>query len=190
LANGFVANRPDLDTRSTCDAFKVRSGMNNGDLGSRTTVALIAHDSRKKDLIAFSIRHRVTLSRYRLIATANTGKRLNVALGRGVECKLSGPLGGDAQIAAEVASGLVYAVFFLVDPLSAVPHGADIQCLLRLCDVHDVAVATNLGTAELVMCGLEALPAKASELHEMRRAGALEGAPKSRPRAAASRLDA
>jgi methylglyoxal synthase len=179
-----------LDTRATSDAFKVHVGMNNGDLRSRTTVALIAHDARKKDLIAFSIRHRVTLSSYRLIATANTGERLNLALGRGVECKLSGPLGGDAQIAAEVASGLVYAVFFLVDPLSAVAHGADIQCLLRLCNVHDVAVATNLSTAELVMRGLEAPRSRASEAHELRRPGALEAAPKSRPVATASRLDA
>ncbi len=164
--------------------------MNNGHLGSRNTVALIAHDARKKDLIAFWLRHRATLSRYRLIATANTGERLNVALGHGVECKLSGPFGGDAQIAAEVASGLVYAVFFLVDPLSAVAHGADIQSLLRICNVHDVAVATNLSTAELLVRGLEALRVKASEGHETRRSSGLEGAPKSRPLAAASRIDA
>jgi methylglyoxal synthase len=164
--------------------------MSNGHLGSRTSVALIAHDARKKDLIAFSVRHRATLSRYRLIATANTGERLKLALGHGVECKLSGPLGGDAQIAAEVASGLVYAVFFLVDPLSAVAHGADIQSLLRICNVHDVAVATNLSTAELLVRGLEALRAKASEGYEAGRHGALEGAPKSRPHAAASRVDA
>jgi methylglyoxal synthase len=130
--------------------------MNNGHLASRTTVALIAHDARKKDLIAFSLRHRSILNRYRLIATASTGQRLNLALGHGVECKLSGPLGGDAQIAAEVASGFVCAVFFLVDPLSAMAHGADIQGLLRICNVHDVAVATNLGTAELLMRGLVA----------------------------------
>jgi methylglyoxal synthase len=164
--------------------------MNNGHLGSRTSVALIAHDARKKDLIAFSLRHRATLSRYRLIATANTGERLKLALGHGVECKLSGPLGGDAQIAAEVVSGLVYAVFFLVDPLSAVAHGADVQSLLRLCNVHDVAVATNLSSAELLMRGLEALRVKTNEGHEARRPGALEGAPKSRPHAVAARVDA
>jgi len=67
---------------------------------------------------------------------------------------LSGPLGGDAQIAARVAVGEVAAVIFLVDPLYAHPHEPDIQSLLRVCNVHNVPVATNLATAELVLRGV------------------------------------
>jgi len=68
-----------------------------------------------------------------------------------VECLLSGPLGGDAQIAARVATGQVQAVFFLVDPLSAHPHEPDIQGLLRACNVHNIPLATNQAKAEALM---------------------------------------
>lgn len=156
--------------------------MMNGHMGTRRTVALIAHDAHKQALIAFAIKHRSTLGRYRLIATATTGQRLNSTLGWAVECKLSGPLGGDAQIAAEVASGLVCCVFFLVDPFSAPAHAPDIQGLLRICNVHDVPVATNLSTAELLVRGLETLRAKSPEAHEVALSSARE-TPKSRPHA-------
>lgn len=164
--------------------------MLNEQSRTRKTVALIAHDAKKEDLIAFSSRHRSTLSRYRLIATANTGHRLSSTLGYAVECKLSGPFGGDAQIAAEVASGLVLAVFFLVDPMTNPAHGADIQSLLRICNVHDVAVATNLSTAELLVRGLDAHRAKSAESHDSAPSAAREGSPKSRPHATAPRLEA
>jgi methylglyoxal synthase len=118
------------------------------------TLALIAHDARKKDLLNFAERHRETLSQYRLIATSTTGEQLASVLGLNVERKLSGPLGGDAQIASEVALGRVHAVIFLIDPLCAQPHDADIQGLLRLCNVHNVAVATNLSAAGLLIRGL------------------------------------
>jgi methylglyoxal synthase len=118
------------------------------------TLALIAHNARKKDLLNFAERYRETLSQYRLIATSTTGEHLASALGLKVERKLSGPLGGDAQIASEVALGRVRAVIFLIDPLCAQPHEADIQGLLRLCNVHNVAVATNLSTAKLLIRGL------------------------------------
>ncbi len=119
-----------------------------------STFALIAHDARKNELLTFAGHYREALSQHRLIATATTGELLVSALGLNVERKLSGPLGGDAQIATEVALGHVRAVIFLVDPLRAQPHDADIQSLLRLCNVHNVAVATNLSTAELLMRGL------------------------------------
>jgi methylglyoxal synthase len=155
--------------------------MMNGQKATRKTVALIAHDACKEELVRFSLRHRPTLSRYRLIATASTGQRLNMALGSGVECKLSGSWGGDAQIAAEVASGRVCAVFFLVDPLSTHAHGADIQGLLRICNVHDVALATNLSTAELMVRGLDKHSGKGTKSQASRRSGAREPAPKRRP---------
>lgn len=119
------------------------------------TIALIAHDRKKDDLQAFCVAHRDQLSRHPLIATGTTGARIAAATGLPVTRYLSGPLGGDAQIAARVAVGEVAAVIFLVDPLYAHPHEPDIQGLLRVCNVHNVPVATNLATAEAVLAALE-----------------------------------
>ena len=116
-----------------------------------TTIALIAHDSKKDDIVNFAKEHAPLLGRYRLIATGTTGQRIEAATGLSVERMLSGPLGGDAQIAAEVAIGNVLAVIFLVDPLYAQPHEPDIQALLRICNVHNVPLATNLATAEAII---------------------------------------
>src|SRR6478735_8637036 len=101
------------------------------------TLALIAHDQKKPDLQAFCVRHREALARFDLIATGTTGLRIAEATGLPVTRYLSGPLGGDAQIAARVAVGEVAAVIFLVDPLYAHPHEPDIQSLLRVCNVHN-----------------------------------------------------
>ncbi|PSB67327.1 methylglyoxal synthase, partial [filamentous cyanobacterium CCP1] len=90
---------------------------------------------------------------YRLIATGTTGQRIQSATDLPVQTVLSGPMGGDAQIAAEVATGNVLAVIFLVDPLYAQPHEPDIQALLRICNVHNVPLATNVATAESIMNG-------------------------------------
>jgi methylglyoxal synthase len=115
------------------------------------TVALIAHDRQKDALCEFAGRHRDVLSRCTLIATGTTGQRITEATGLAVKCCLSGPQGGDVQIAARVAEGDVAAVIFLVDPLYAHPHEPDIQSLLRVCNVHNVPLATNLATAEAVV---------------------------------------
>jgi methylglyoxal synthase len=88
------------------------------------------------------------------VATGTTGKRLADAAGLPVERMLSGPLGGDAQIGARVADHGIDAVIFLVDPLYAHPHEPDIQGLQRLCNVHNVPLATNLATARLILEGL------------------------------------
>ncbi len=116
-----------------------------------TTLALIAHDRKKDDMVAFAEAHRVQLTGYRLIATGTTGQRISEATGLPVERMFSGPLGGDAQIAARVAEGQVSAVIFLVDPLYAHPHEPDIQGLLRVCNVYNVPLATNLATAEFIL---------------------------------------
>ncbi|WP_029214886.1 methylglyoxal synthase [Kallotenue papyrolyticum] len=118
------------------------------------TLALIAHDRKKDDLVAFCLRHQETLRHFELIATGTTGSRIQAATGLPVHRYLSGPLGGDAQIAARVALGEVEAVIFLVDPLYAHPHEPDIQGLLRVCNVHNVPLATNLATAELLVADL------------------------------------
>ena len=117
-------------------------------------IALIAHDRQKDDLQAFCVQHRAELERFDLIATGTTGQRIAEATGLPVHRYLSGPLGGDAQIAARIAQHEVHAVIFLVDPLYAHPHEPDIQGLLRVCNVHNVPLATNLATAELVLIGV------------------------------------
>lgn len=114
------------------------------------TIALIAHDRKKDDMVAFAQKYVYLLSRYRIIATGTTGERVRAGTDLTVECKLSGPLGGDAQIAAEVTTGNVAAVIFLIDPLYAQPHEPDIRALLRICEVHNVLFATNLATAEAI----------------------------------------
>ncbi len=115
------------------------------------TIALIAHDGKKADMVAFATFNREKLAQFRLIATATTGGLLVDKVGLEVERLLSGPYGGDAQIAARVAQGQVDAVFFFVDSLDKHPHDPDIQTLLRACNVHDVPIATNLATADLII---------------------------------------
>jgi methylglyoxal synthase len=118
------------------------------------TIALIAHDGKKDDMIRFVRKHREQLSRFHLIATGTTGERISQTTGLAVERMLSGPFGGDAQIAARVAEGKITALFFLVDPLYAHPHEPDINGLLRICNVYDVPLATNEATARLLLASL------------------------------------
>ncbi|MFS8535288.1 MAG: methylglyoxal synthase [Limnochordales bacterium] len=118
------------------------------------TIALIAHDNKKDDMVEFARRRRDILARCRLIATGTTGKVIAEATGLTIERMLSGPYGGDQQIGARVAAGEVDAVLFLRDPLTAQPHEPDITALLRVCDVHNVPLATNLATAELIIASL------------------------------------
>jgi methylglyoxal synthase len=115
------------------------------------TLAVIAHDGRKADLIAFATWNRDALARFKLVATATTGLFLRQKVGLAVDTVLSGPMGGDAQIAANVAEGRVAAVLFFVDPLSAHPHDPDIRTLLRVCNVHEVPIATNVAAANLFL---------------------------------------
>jgi methylglyoxal synthase len=115
------------------------------------TIALIAHDRKKDELVSFAKQYAAVLSRYRTIATETTGQRLQQKTKLPVEQMLSASQGGDAQIAAEVATGNAIAVIFLIDSLHPQPHAPDIQLLLRLCNVHNVPFATNLATAEAII---------------------------------------
>jgi methylglyoxal synthase len=115
------------------------------------SIALIAHDGKKADLVAFATYNRNALSKFHLVATATTGQLLQQKVGLDVETVLSGPKGGDTQIAARVAEGRINAVFFFVDPLSAHPHDPDIQAVLRVCNVHNVPIATNVAAADLFL---------------------------------------
>ena len=120
----------------------------------RKVIALIAHDGKKDDMLAFAAENRDKLAGYHLVATGTTGRQLQEQVGLDVERCLSGPLGGDVQIAARVAGGEIDAVLFLVDPLDAHPHDPDIQAVLRVCNVHNVPLATNVATAVLITTGL------------------------------------
>lgn len=115
------------------------------------TLALIAHDGKKDDLIRFAKEHATLLPRLRLVATATTGALLAAQLGLEVERVASGPQGGDLEIGAMIVRGDVQAVVFFRDPLTAHPHEPDIQAVMKACDVHDVPLATNRATAEIVL---------------------------------------
>jgi methylglyoxal synthase len=118
---------------------------------TRDKLAVIAHDGRKADLTAWATYNRDRLSEFDLVATATTGALLRDKVGLEVDSVLSGPMGGDAQIAAMVAEGRIRAVIFFVDPLSAHPHDPDIQTVMRVCNVHSVALATNVAGADLFL---------------------------------------
>jgi methylglyoxal synthase len=117
-------------------------------------LALIAHDEKKSDLIEFAATHRDPLDRFELTATGTTGQRLIEETGLDVDRKQSGPLGGDMQIGAEIAEETCHGVIFLRDPLTAQPHEPDISALLRICDVHDIPLATNLASADSMLDGM------------------------------------
>ncbi len=117
-------------------------------------VALIAHDKKKPDLIKLTKKYREKLSKCRLIATGTTGKVLIEETGLEIERVNSGPLGGDQMIGAEIAKELIDAVIFLRDPLTAQPHEPDVSALLRVCDVHDIPLATNIASAELMITSM------------------------------------
>lgn len=119
------------------------------------TIALIAHDKKKEEMISFAKQHKDVLSKYNLVGTATTGRLIKEKVGLPITTLLSGPLGGDQQIGALVATEQVDLVIFLRDPLTAQPHEPDITALLRLCDVHNIPLATNRKSAQILV---ESLP--------------------------------
>jgi methylglyoxal synthase len=119
----------------------------------KKTIALIAHDGKKAQMVNFVRDNKKLLKNYKLIATGNTGALVRET-GLQVTRKLSGPIGGDAQIASEVAVGRCSGVIFFRDPLGMHPHDPDISMLMRICDVHNVPLATNPASACLLISGL------------------------------------
>lgn len=116
-------------------------------------IAIIAHDGKKADMVGFLYGFKKYLDDIEVIATGTTGSHVESA-GISVTKVLSGPMGGDAQIAAEVATSKIDLVVFFIDPMDKHPHEPDINMLLRLCNVHNVPLATNPATAELVLAGI------------------------------------
>jgi len=121
------------------------------------TIALIAHDRKKQDMLEFVAEHQDIFTHYHLIATATTGTMIAEQTSLPIMTFLSGPLGGDQQIGAKVAGGDVDLVIFLRDPLTAQPHEPDISALLRLCDVHNIPLATNRMSAHLLLTAFNML---------------------------------
>jgi methylglyoxal synthase len=114
---------------------------------NKLNIAVIAHDNKKADMVAF-IMKRLDFFKHNahILATGTTGKHIEFA-GLNVERFLSGPMGGDAQIASKIVTKEIDCVIFFMDPLSSHAHEVDVQMLLRLCNVHDTPIATNYSTA-------------------------------------------
>lgn len=117
-------------------------------------IAFIAHDKKKDEILDFIKRYKEVFEYHELFATGTTGRLITEQIGLKVHRFLSGPLGGDQQIGAKVAQGEMDFVIFIRDPLTAQPHEPDVTALLRICDVHCVPLATNLGSAEVLVKAL------------------------------------
>jgi methylglyoxal synthase len=117
----------------------------------RPRVALIAHDRKKAAIVDLAREYEPVLRQCTLCATGTTGSRIAAETGLELERMLSGPLGGDLQIGARLATGGIDLVIFLRDPMTPQPHEPDINALVRACDVHDIACATNEASARMLL---------------------------------------
>ncbi len=115
------------------------------------TVALIAHDNKKHEIVNWALQNREHLAEYKLCGTGTTSKLISEATGLEVKGYLSGPLGGDLQIGAKAAEGNIYVIIFFWDPLSSQPHDPDVKALLRIAVLYDIPIATNRSTADLIL---------------------------------------
>jgi methylglyoxal synthase len=127
------------------------NAASESDLRSLAVLALIAHDQKKPAMVDFVRRYRPLFDSHPLVATGSTGRVLREEVGLDVECVAHGPDGGDLIIGGRVAEGKIRAVIFFRDPLTAQPHEPDVSALMRVCDVHNIPLATNLGTAEAIV---------------------------------------
>ena len=118
-------------------------------------IALIAHDEKKDEMVNFTIAYEPIFSKYELYATGTTGQRIMDETNLSITRLMSGPLGGDQQIGAMIATGEMDLIIFFRDPLTAQPHEPDVSALLRLCDVYSIPLATNIATAELLIRAVE-----------------------------------
>jgi methylglyoxal synthase len=119
--------------------------------GGIMKIALIAHDKKKDDMIKLAVKYKGELKNHDLWATGTTGTLVMGETGLSITRMKSGPLGGDQQIGSMIAEGLLDLVIFLRDPLTAQPHEPDVSALLRLCDVQNIPLATNVKSAEIML---------------------------------------
>ncbi len=118
-------------------------------------IALISHDLKKEDFVAWTVRHQKQFENCKIFATGTTGGMVQAACPQlDVTRMKSGPLGGDQQIGAMIAEGLIDALFFFIDPLTAMPHDVDVKALIRLSGVYNVPIACNEASANLIMQAL------------------------------------
>ena len=115
------------------------------------TIALIAHDGKKHDMVNWALQHKDVLQAYKLCGTGTTAKLIAEATDLTVKRYLSGPMGGDLQIGAKVAEHKVDIVIFFWDPLESQPHDPDVKALLRIANVYDIPIATNRATADYII---------------------------------------
>ncbi|WP_096270693.1 methylglyoxal synthase [Paucisalibacillus globulus] len=117
-------------------------------------IALIAHNEKKPIIINFALAYKHVLEKHNLFATGTTGQMISDETGLSIHKFQSGPLGGDQQIGAMIANNEMDMVIFFRDPLTAQPHEPDVSALIRLCDVHQIPLATNISSAEIFIHGL------------------------------------
>lgn len=118
-------------------------------------IALIAHDHRKDDLLAWVLKHKEQLSKFELCGTGTTSSLIRKESGLTIESYLSGPLGGDQQIGAAIAQNEIQALIFFWDPLTSQPHDPDVKALLRIAVLQDIFIAMNVKTADALFEILE-----------------------------------
>lgn len=118
-------------------------------------IALIAHDCKKEEMIEFTKKYAPILKTHQLYATGTTGLKIMENTDLKVTRFLSGPYGGDQQIGAMVATSKMDLVIFFRDPLTAQPHEPDVSALMRLCDVHNVPLASNFNAAKIMIEGIK-----------------------------------
>ena len=115
------------------------------------TIALIAHDNKKHEMVNWALTNKDTLAKFNLCGTGTTAKLVSEATGLPVKRYLSGPLGGDQQIGAKIAEKKIDIVMFFWDPLQALPHDPDVKALLRIAALYDIPIATTIATANYVL---------------------------------------
>lgn len=125
--------------------------MRNTPMPKKRRIALVAHDTRKAELVDWATFNRGTLARHELFGTGTTGELVSEALGLDVHRFLSGPLGGDQQIGAAIAEGRLDLLVFFWEPLESQPHDVDVKALLRITVVYNVPVACNRATADFIL---------------------------------------
>jgi methylglyoxal synthase len=114
-------------------------------------IALIAHDKKKQDMIDFCVKYKEVLKEHELFATGTTGTMVMGETGLKITRMKSGPLGGDQQIGSMIAEKKLDMIIFLRDPLTAQPHEPDVSALLRLCDVYNIPLATNVSSGTIML---------------------------------------